>query len=225
MKIYIDQPRGKEKLVAAFEQAGAEVVKEMSEDVKLIIPTVEETLPFFANAKTWFESKGVRVMVGSDYTIGEARDKAEFFRFCQRHGFLTPPIFQGNVIVKPRFGKGSKGIHLVDRSQIVQEYIDAPEVSIDYFADWQGSPLSVIPRFRMNVVNGESKDFEIVQGFQHYEVVKRLGTELGLVGHNVIQGFLVGNEFLFSEVNPRFGGGSHFTFETFNSPKWLMENL
>jgi len=54
------------------------------------------------------------------------------------------------------------------------------------------------------------------------EPVKRLGSELGLVGHNVVQGYWTGKTLIFGEVNPRFGGGSHLTFDIFNSPKWLV---
>lgn len=224
MRVLITSPYGKENLVKAFEKAGAVVVKELFDNPNVIIPTVDEELPFFAANKKWFWTRDIEVVIASSFTIDTCRDKAEFFRFCRRHGFKTPPTLQEDVIVKPRFGKGSKGIVRVDRSFIIQTFITYPEVSIDYFSDLDGNVLSIIPRYRLGIVNGESTEMKTVENFNFNEV-KRLGRELMLVGHNVIQGYWTGEEMIFGEVNPRFGGGSHLTFNLFNSPKWLTDKM
>jgi carbamoyl-phosphate synthase large subunit len=220
MSVLITSPKGKDKLVEAFSQV-TNVSLEMNDSVKLIIPTVDEELPFFASAREWFASKGITVMVASENTVYHCRDKAEFSLFCKRHGFLTPRTWQMNCYVKPRFGKGSKNISKFDTSYIVQEECPFPEVSVDYFADMEGTPYSAIARYRLNITNGESQDYEIVKDFK-YENVYRFASELGLVGHNVIQGYWTGETFIFGEVNPRFGGGSHFTWDIWNSPRWLV---
>lgn len=222
MSVYIDNPRGKEKLIAEFAKY-TNVTESITADTSLIIPTVDETLPFFAQNKEWFKAQGIDVMVASPNTIYHCRDKAEFNLFCIRHCFQTPRTWQMNAFVKPRFGKGSRGMAKVNTSFIIQEECPFPEVSVDYFADLQGDVQSIIPRFRLNVVNGESQDMEIVPDF-NFVSVKRLGKELGLVGHNVIQGYWTGDTFIFGEVNPRYGGGSWMIFDIFSSPKFLVEN-
>lgn len=221
MRVFITQQRGKERLVEAFIKAGAEIINTKQSYVKpdLIIPTVDEELPTMAYLR-----EQLPVMCSSEYTIQMCRDKAEFYRFCKRHGFLTPLTMQENMVVKPRFGKASKGIIKLDRSFIVQEDLsELPEVSIDYFADEDGNILSMIPRFRLDILNGESQKAEFIEDMDLSEI-KRLGYELGLVGHNVIQGFYTKTQFFFTEVNCRFGGGSHLTFEKFNSPLWLTQH-
>lgn len=218
----ITQPRGKEHLVEAFKNAGAEVLTTRGSycKVDLIIPTVDEELPSFSYLR-----HTLPIMCASSYTIDMCRDKAEFHRFCWRHSFRVPLTMQENLVAKPRFGKASKGIIYLDRSYIIQEDLSAlPEISIDYFADWKGNPLSVIPRYRKGVVNGESTQLDMVPAFEHLEEVRRLGQELGLIGHNVIQGFYTHTQLYYTEVNPRFGGGSWLTFPIFNSPKWLLEH-
>lgn len=216
MRVLITQPRGKENLVKAFENAGAEIVRHISK-ADLIIPTVDEEL--------WLMSRsGLPVMCADDYTIDMCRDKAEFYRFCKRHQFLTPATMQDNLIAKPRFGKGGKGFIKLDRSYIVQEDLsELPEVSVDYFADAEGNTLSVIPRIRLGVINGEATKAEFINDMDLTEVT-RLGQELMLVGHNVIQGFYTRTQFYFTEVNCRFGGGSWLSFGKFNSPEWLTKN-
>lgn len=224
MRVYITSPRGKERLCKAFTEAGWIVVQSLLELPDLIVPTVDEELPFFSQNREWFKSVGIEVMVGSENTIYHCRDKAEFNMFCKRHGFLTPRTWQMEAHVKPRYGKGSRGIIKVNTSHIIQEHNPFPEVSIDYFSDLDGNFVSAIPRFRLGVVNGESQAMELVPNFD-LENVKRLGKEIGLVGHNVIQGFYHEDVFWFGEVNPRFGGGSWMTFDLFNSPKHLLETL
>ncbi len=226
MRVLITSPRGKERLVKAFEEAGWTVVKTLLEQPDLIVPTVDEELPFFSQNREWFKSVGIEVMVGSDYTISTARDKAEFNLFCGRHEFDVPPTFQpkGPCYLKPRYGKGSKGIVQVNSSYIFQTHCPFPEVSVDYFADLDGTFWSALPRFRLDIVNGESQAMKVVSNFDFTEV-KRLGKELMLVGHNVIQGYWTGKEFIFGEVNPRYGGGSWMSFEFCNTPKRLLETM
>lgn len=218
--VLITSPKGKEKLVAEFSKH-APVVHEMDYSVKLIIPSVDEELPFFASSAQWFRSQGIEVMIASENTIFHCRDKAEFNLFCIRHRFQTPKTWQFNGYLKPRFGKASKGITKFTTSHILQEECPFPEVSVDYFADLRGNMISALPRYRMNVVDGESTAAFAVLDFDLTQVI-RLGKELKLVGHNVIQGYWTGETFIFGEVNPRFGGGSHFTFEHFSSPRWLV---
>ncbi len=221
VKVLITQNRGKENLVEAFRQAGAEILSTRHAYVKpdLIIPTVDEELPTMAYLKG-----SLPVVCSSEYAVEMTRDKAEFNRFCKRHGFLTPQTMQETVIAKPRFGKASKGIIHLDRSYIIQEDMsELPEVSIDYFADELGNPLSIIPRFRRQVENGESKSAEFITDMDLTEVT-RMGKELGIVGHAVIQGFYTRTQFYFIEVNCRYGGGSWLTFEKFNSPEWLINH-
>lgn len=223
MKIYIDSPSGKERLVDAFIQTGIEIVKEISEDVKLIVPTVDETLNFFALSREWFKSKGVTVMVASENTIFHCRNKNEFAKFCRRHGFGIPDTYDFDGIVKPRFGKASKGQLRINSSYIVQEFVNWPEYSIDYYHD--DIVTSIIPRERLNVVNGESTAARFENNEFLIDEARRLGKELDLQYHNVMQCFFNGTDIKWIEVNPRYGGGSWLTFDTFNSPEYIVETI
>ncbi len=230
VKVLITQPKRKQHLIQAFQEAGAEVLYRSSgalpltQEVNIIIPVVDEELEFFSLSKHWFASKGIKVVVSPTEAIRETRDKAEFNRFCKRHGFLTPQSMVGDFVVKPRYGKGSKGVIKLDRSMIVQEDLsELPEVSVDYFADMEGNTLSVIPRYRKDVVDGESTTAEFISDMDLTEVT-RMGQELGIIGPATIQGFLTKTQFYFTEVNCRFGGGSWLSFGKFNSPKWLIDN-
>lgn len=224
MKVYVTSPRGKEKLVQAFEKEGCEVVNKLSTDVKLIVPTVDEELPFFSRSREYFKSQGIEVMVSSDYTIDMCRDKAEFSRFCKRHGFAHPSTGQFEAIIKPRFGKGSKGIIKIDRSYIVQDIVPFPEYSVDSYC---GAIRKFIPRKRLNIINGESTAAEInlQETIGIAETADRLAAQLGIYGPACIQGWWTGKTFIVGEVNCRFGGGFWLTQDIAPTVKWMVDEV
>jgi carbamoyl-phosphate synthase large subunit len=222
MKVLITSSKTKPRLVQAFKDAGANVVDRLEADVKLIIPTVDEELPFFSRAKDYFKSCGIAVNVSQPYTIDVCRDKAEFYRVCRRFGIPVPVTGQFEAIIKPRFGKGSKDIIKIDKSYLVQELISWPEYSIDYLADFDGNFLSAIPRKRLAVVNGESTAGEINLHPALVNWARKLGEDLQLCGHNTIQCFFDGEKGLFSEVNCRFGGGFWITQPHYNTVQRLL---
>lgn len=223
MKVLITSPRGKQHLIEEFYKQGCDVVKQLDRDVKLIVPTVDEELWFFSYNRDWFKSHGITVACSPEFAVGTCRDKAEFSRFCKRHGYDTPHTGQFEAIIKPRFGKGSKGQIKVDRSYIFQEIVTWPEYSIDYYKD--DSIESVIPRIRLDVVNGESTRAVIVEDERLINEAINVARTLGLEYHNVMQCFYDGHNIKWLEVNPRYGGGSWMTFDKFNSVAHLVKTL
>jgi carbamoyl-phosphate synthase large subunit len=200
-------------------------------DIRLLIPTRDEELPFFAALRESFEHVGVTIMVPEQGVVRICQDKHLFINFCLEHGFLVPKTYEiprgipkFPVFVKERFGKGSKWVFRVEtaseldnlllrlKDPIIQEYIEAPEYTVDLFADFSGLVLSVVPRERLSVFGGESfigrtcKNWDIIQ-----EAIQ-LAQALGLVGHNTIQCFWHEGRVKFIEVNPRYGGGAHLGF-------------
>jgi carbamoyl-phosphate synthase large subunit len=185
-------------------------------------------------------------MVAPPEVIATCQDKIGFVNFCQGHGFSVPLTYTLEevrtknpypVFVRPRVGKGSRGAAIarhgadLDRMAtdhqdlLIQEYIEAPEYTIDLFADFDGQVISAVPRERVSVFGGESfitttrKDDRLIA-----EAV-RLAECLGLVGHNTIQCFKRdGGRVTFIEVNPRFGGAAHLGFQAgAPSPRFLIK--
>jgi carbamoyl-phosphate synthase large subunit len=202
-------------------------------EIRLLVPTRDEELVFFAENRSHFEAVGTKVHVSDPNAIRTCQDKWEFYAFCVKHGFGTPRTYDSTrlsedltypVFVKPRWGKGSLGAQRVDTgielqmllerspAMVIQEYLQAPEFTLDVFADFLGRVLSVVPRERLRVIAGESyvgrtrKDSRLIgEGM-------RLVKALGLIGHNTVQCFLHKGEVKFIEVNPRYGGGANLGF-------------
>ena len=144
------------------------------EEISLIIPDRDEDVLYFSEHKERFQKIGVRVMAPSLSSVMICNDKWKFFKFLRSRKMPTIrtwPKYHKTIpfpcIIKPRIGKGSYGFRIIkDKKElkqlyldgyIIQEKIDGVEYTIDYFADFSGRPISVIPRIRSKVVGGESK--------------------------------------------------------------------
>jgi carbamoyl-phosphate synthase large subunit len=69
-----------------------------------------------------------------------------------------------------------------------------------------------VPRERVVVVDGESQIGRTVRDDRLRDATLRLAAALGLTGHVTVQAFRRGDEVLFIEVNPRYGGGASLGF-------------
>lgn len=215
--------------------------------IKLLIPTRDEELLFFAEHKGKFTDVGTFVMVPDPATVRICQDKELFITFCREKGFATPKNYEGvdlvnniefPLFVKPCRGKGGRHTDRIDSREelelvlkqtpdaIIQEFVQAPEYTVDLFSDFSGKVISVVPRERIHIFGGESfvsrtsKDSVIIG-----EAV-RLAAELQLIGHNTIQCFLDSNIVKFIEANPRFGGAAHLGFAAgASTPLFLVKLL
>lgn len=201
-------------------------------DVRLMLSPRDEDLPILAEHRAAFAEVGTTVMVADSDTILTCRDKLKFVEFCRRHGFATPTTFDATepkpadfpLFVKPRIGKGGQSTFRVESIEqldavgkliddiLVQEFVDAPEYTIDLFSDFDGQVISVLPRERLRIVGGESYVAVTARIPVLLAECARLAQSLKLVGHNTIQAFRVEDEVKFIEVNPRYGGGAHLGF-------------
>jgi carbamoyl-phosphate synthase large subunit len=214
--------------------------------VKLVIPTRDEDVAFFAEHKNKFENSGTVVMVPELSTVKLCQDKALFVKFCEAEGFAVPKTYPSTTVfrdamfplfVKPRQGKGGKlALRVNSKTEleyvlreipdaIVQEFVSALEYTVDFFTDFSGRAISVVPRERVYVFGGESFIGRTSRNDTLIQEAIRLGAKLHLVGHNTIQCFLEGGKVKFTEVNPRFGGGASLGFAAGSSTPVLLVKL
>ncbi len=198
--------------------------------VELLVPTRDEELEIFAMAKErLFNEAGTTVMVADPYVVRLAQDKMSFYAFCMENGFLCPACIPAPETSKrpfpwfarPRRGKGGRGAmriaHEEDRhyalrhldEPLFQECIDAPEFTIDLFANFQGQVLSAVPRKRIKVFGGESFISQTVNDQHLIDAAVALARAMHLVGHNTLQCFRTESAILWIEVNPRYGGAAN----------------
>jgi carbamoyl-phosphate synthase large subunit len=130
----------------------------------------------------------------------------------------------GPWVIKPRFGRGSRDVHLVTtatrlrgllssvRDRLVETQLTGREFTADALVNASGAVVSVAPRWRLETKAGISTKGET---FDDPEVINTCSLVLkavGLVGPANVQGFVAEDgDVVVHEVNPRFSGGLPLT--------------
>jgi len=215
------------------------------ERIDLVIPTRDEELPFWALNKDDFLTIGTKIMIASIETIKICQNKFLFNAFCIQNSFKIPAIVSPDncknksifpLFGRPQKGKSSKNTFVINTESelnfyikqnndlIIQKFIDAPEYTIDLFAEFSGKIISVVPRQRINTFGGESFVTKTCKNSILIAEAIKLSERLKLIGHNTIQCFFYEGQVLFIEVNPRFGGAANLSFIAgAPSPNFLVE--
>jgi carbamoyl-phosphate synthase large subunit len=204
-----------------------------------IISGPEEEILVLSKNKGLFGEKGILVLCPDYDTVKICADKLETCKVLESHGIPVPDIYKNDnarfpCIVKPRFGRGGAGVfraesrrdlefYIQDVEQpVIQEFIDGVEYTIDIFADLEGKPLSVIPRARLQVESGISVKAKTVYDEEIISDCAKIARKLKLTGPSCIQCIKNDQKVAFTEINPRFGGGSALSLKADNS---IVANL
>lgn len=199
--------------------------------VGLVVPFIDPELPVLADARQAFAERGITVLVSSPQVVDTAADKLKTVGFFQACGVLTPNTIPGEgldaqavemdfpVVVKPRFGSAGAGVHVCRNNEellfylarvpnpMVQGFAPGDEVTMDILCDLEGNCLSIVPRKRLKVRGGEVERAVTVYDEELLALGARVAGALGPVGSVNVQCFVSPQGVLFTEINPRFGGG------------------
>lgn len=200
--------------------------------VRVLIPTVDVELPILAGRRDRLTEIGVLLAAPSRHTLDTCLDKLALARACAgvlpvpRTEPLGPAAAVGRefpVIVKPRRGAGSRGIHLVetaaaladfgaDDDQLVQDLLPGDEYSVDVLAGADGRVVAAVPRSRLRVDSGVAIAGATFHDPELEHAATAVARAVGLVGVANVQlrRDRQGRAALL-EVNPRFPGALPLT--------------
>lgn len=202
------------------------------ERVGLLVPTIDDELPVLASAAGVFASEGVRVAVSPVETTLIGNDKRLTSSTLEAHGIVAartwlpsdlPESPRFPLFVKPRRGRGGVGAFPArDPAElrfflgyvpdpVIQPYLEGPEFTIDVLCDFDGEPLSVVPRERVVVRAGVVDRGRTVRDPSLIDVGLACATSLRFVGAVNIQVRVVDGQPVVFEINPRFSGGIPLT--------------
>ena len=201
----------------------------IKDSIDLLIPTIDTDLFILSKSKEKFEKVGTRVMVSNPDKIRICRDKnntSQFFVDCGLHAPM--PVndwkkYNGKfpAFIKPKDGSSSINAFKVENENelemyanqmedyIVQPFVEGKEYTIDIFCDWNGEPISIVPRERMQVRAGEVLKTKIDLDDTMIMESKILCDAFKPCGPMTVQLIrdATGVDW-FIEINPRFGGGA-----------------
>ena len=147
-----------------------------AEDVRLVVPTIDDELELFAAAQEPFARRGVAVARVEPGHGGHLQRQVRDLHApagARRGGCRDLPAgspcrrrVRYPLFVKPRVGRGGVGAYRARTPRelaffldyvpgaVVQEYLDGPEFTIDVLCDDGGRVLSVVPRERVVIRAG-----------------------------------------------------------------------
>ena len=184
-----------------------------------VFPLQDAAIPILARIK----QRGYdNIIVSDEKTANICTDKQSFETFMlSNFPFIYPyPEVHKKMIVKPRFGYGSRGITIeespeliVQHNKVCQRFVEGVEYSVDAYFDKKNSYVDSVPRIRNIIGRGEvvsstTKENKLLQYY-----VKEVGRKLQLYGPINFQ-FIVGKGApALIEINARFGGGMTLSME------------
>lgn len=197
-----------------------------ADGIDVVIPTVDVELPALAARR---DALGAVLAAPSAATLDTALDKYALAAACAGALRVPTTVLLGEpwtgefpVIVKPRRGAGSRGVHLVadraaleaegaDDSQLVQEYLPGEEFSVDVLAGPDGV-IAAVPRTRSKVDSGVAVAGRTVHDPELEDAARAVAHAIGLVGvANVQLRRDADGVAALLEVNPRFPGAMPLT--------------
>jgi carbamoyl-phosphate synthase large subunit len=200
--------------------------------IGLIVPTIDDEVPLFAAARPDFEAAGIRVAVPTRRTAEVCVDKYATSRRLTMAGVAVAetwlparlpaePAFP--LFIKPRDGRGAVQAFPV-RNQtelqfflgyvhnpVVQRYLDGPEFTLDLLCDFEGRPLSVVPRERVVIRSGVIDRGRTVNDPALISLALSCAKVFHFRGVVNIQCRVVQGVPTVFEINPRFAGGIPLT--------------
>jgi carbamoyl-phosphate synthase large subunit len=218
-----DHPRFIDALLGAAAAHGADA----------LIGTVAEELPALTAGADRLTAAGVATWLPDLDAVDQCCDKAAFAERMHAAGVPHPPtattpgdaaLLPGPWIVKPRSGRGSRGLQLLDSRPavvaamvadaglIAQTRLSGREFTADALVARDGRLLTVVPRWRDETKAGISVKGTTFRSEAVTDLVAEALAAVDLTGPANVQGFVADDgTATVVEINPRFSGGLPLT--------------
>jgi len=216
------------------------------ENIHAILPMTNKAIEFMDKNRAGFDEGDLLLYLADHTLIKTCNDKRRLAEFFTQNNFASPDLIDPKkpfpgfpLIAKDPCGEGGENCFKIEDqieldfyskklpNHIFQQFVQGREFSIDWFSDKKGIPVVVVPRERLVVRAGEVmvSRIELISGI--IESAKKLGARLQLRGPANFQGFLEeSEEFLFTDINLRFGSGVLHTIHAgANIPEMMLQEL
>lgn len=200
-----------------------------SNEVRLVIPTIDTELLFLAASRDKFLQAGIEVMVSDESFISICRDKRKTIKMFDDFGIRNPsprdkynPEFP--MFAKPYDGSLSTNIHVLhSKDELTEEILNDPkllfmefidkreykEFTVDMYYGADHYVKAIVPRERIEIRGGEVNKGAARKNYLVNYLRERMGYMPGVRGCICIQLFYreEDNDVVGIEINPRYGGG------------------
>jgi len=223
----------------------------LTNNIKLVIPTIDTELLILSREKDKFLSHGIQILVCSQSVNKIFFDKRNTHLFFNNNGIPSPNLYNSSeaqelpqssfpLLLKPNNGSSSIGVTKVLNHKellfffdyledpIIQDFIDGKEYTVDVLLDLNGNVKCIVPRLRVETRAGEVSKSITVRDFEIIDWASKIAVLLkGAIGCITIQCIKQKNGAIkFIEINPRFGGGFPLTAQAgADFPRWILQMI
>lgn len=184
--------------------------------IDLVIPSLDEGMINWALSKDTLKSMGVSVAISDVKTIDICEDKWKTYCCFVENGIASPKTSLEQIypLVKPRMGRGGMGIDITEEpidmtGMISQELLTGIEYTVDVLCNINHDPIYIVPRKRLNVKEGKSTAGIVVENERIDNEVRKICKVIPFTGPINMQCFVLeSKDVVFTEINPRLGGGT-----------------
>ena len=203
-------------------------------DIGLVIATIDTELLLLADLKKEFAQRGIQIMVSERSFVEMCRDKRNTSAFFENHGVRVPKEVDkyhplSPLFAKPYDGSLSTNLHYIKNAEdLTQEILDDPkllfmeyidkkvykEYTVDMYFGKDNKVKCIVPRERIEIRAGEINKGRAEKNEILYFLKEKLGYIEGCVGCICVQLFFhpETKDMVGIEINPRFGGGYPLTY-------------
>ena len=224
------------------------------EKVSAVFSLIDPELSLIAKNKDRFLEIGVIPIVSKYEVVELAFDKYEMYKYLISNGFKTAKTYINKedfyqdlekkiidfpVFVKPVRGSASLNISKVTCKKeldllfelyddlIIQEFLNGQEIGADVYVDpISKKVVSIFTKEKIKMRAGETDKARSFKDDKLFSLIISLVEKIGYEYMIDIDIFIIGDEYYFSEINPRFGGGYPHAYEAgVNFPKMIINSL
>jgi len=204
-------------------------------EIKGVLSLIDPELSLLSSYKKYFEKDNITIIVSNKEVVDICYDKYLTYQLLMGSGipcvktyldmnkvkeYIATGTLQFPLIVKPRFGSASIGLHKVNNMKelefflsckeelIVQPFIKGEEYGVDCYIDLVSEDsTNIFMKRKISMRAGETDKSIAVKEPELKSLIQKLIHVLKPLGPIDVDCFKTKDGYIISEINPRFGGG------------------
>lgn len=207
------------------------------ENVDYFFPLTDLEIDVLIQSIDLFENKAIKVCISPKDVIQICRDKKELFEYFSLDGDLSLlPTYDyqafcnakidGLFVAKPKQGRSSEGLYILDdfqkigilinnpQSYIFQPFVKGSVVTVDIVKDSYNNSFFISREELIRTKNGAGITVKLFNDEELSSIVKKLITKLNFLGCFNIEFISDETHYFLMDINPRFSAGIAFSNAT-----------
>jgi len=205
----------------------------LREKVEYVIPLTDPEVDVLSSCRNIFEGHGITLCISADCVIRTCRSKELFAEYLSGMEDLQllptytfdslPDIAKFPLIAKPKIGRSSEGVLVVDERHqiassikdtdkyIIQPYLKGTVVTVDIVRDSFGNFFFIPREELLRTKNGAGTTVRLCNNGRITKSIGAIVSRLHFCGCVNVEFLYDGESYYLMDINPRFSAGIAFS--------------